>query len=133
MLPADFYDLPLQVNNLQTKLYIYYLAHTELAPAILWVGDHIEYLKAKLMTLNYNTPSPVVDVWSEVIAPEVVTHLIAGDLGIQYDEALNVLRDEAAWEYGGMIDNTPGFIKKADLYMQLLEYYIKPLFEYRWQ
>jgi len=72
------------------------LVHTELAPEILWVGNHIEHLKAKLITLNYNTPSlHCVDVLSEVIAPEVVAHLIASDLGAQYDEA--------AWEYGGVI------------------------------
>ena len=57
-----------------------------------------------------------MDVLSEVIAPEVVAHLIPSDLEIQYDEALNVLRDEAAWKYGGIIDNTPDFIKNADLY-----------------
>jgi hypothetical protein len=46
-----------------------------------------------------------------VIAPEVVTHLIAHDLEMQYDEALEILRDETAWKYGGMIDdNTPTFI-----------------------
>ena len=61
------------------------------------------------------------NILSEVIAPGVVAHLIASNLGIQYDEALNVLRDEAAWEYGNMVNNTPDFIKKADLYMQLLE------------
>jgi len=55
------------------------------------------------------------------VAPKVVAHLISSDLGIQYDEALNVLRDEAAWEYAGMIDSTPDFIKKVDLYMPLLE------------
>ena len=58
---------------------------------------------------------------SEVSAPEVVAHLVAGDLGVHYDEALNVLRNEAAWEYGRMVGNTPGFIKKGDLHMQLLE------------
>jgi hypothetical protein len=58
---------------------------------------------------------------SEVIATQVVAHLITSDLGKEYDEALNVLRDEAAWEYGRMIYNTPDFMKKADLYMQLLE------------
>jgi hypothetical protein len=48
--------------------------------------------------LNCDTlPSHCIDVLSEVIAPEVVAHLIASDLGVQYDEAL---RDEAAWEYG---------------------------------
>ena len=49
------------------------------------------------MALGYNAPSPhCVDVLSEVIAPEVVTHLIASNLGIQYDKALNVLKHEAA-------------------------------------
>jgi hypothetical protein len=57
---------------------------------------------------------------AEVIAPEVVTHLIAHDLEIQYNEALEILRDETAWKYGGMVDNTPNFIHKAGLYMQLL-------------
>jgi hypothetical protein len=67
------YDLP---------AYIYYLVHTELALEILWVGEH---LKAKLIALNCNTPSlHCVDVFSEVIVPEVVAHLIASDLRIQY-------------------------------------------------
>jgi hypothetical protein len=47
----------------------------------------------------------------EVIASEFVAHLIASDLGMQYDEVLNVLRDKAAWEYGVMIDNTPDCLK----------------------
>jgi hypothetical protein len=34
---------------------IYYLVHTKLAPEILWVDDHIDHLKAKLATLNYDT------------------------------------------------------------------------------
>jgi hypothetical protein len=96
--------------------------HTPLAPEALWVGDHIDHLKAKLIALNCDTlPSHCIDVLSEIFAPEVVAHLITSDLGVQYDEALNVLTDEAAWDYGGIIDNTPDFIKKADLYMQLLE------------
>ena len=49
---------------------------------------------------------------SEIIAPEVA-HLIASDPEAEYDEALNVLRDEAAWECGRMVDNTPDFIKKG--------------------
>jgi hypothetical protein len=88
----------------------------KVAPEILWIGDHMEHLKAKLehyiMILLFTV--------SGVFAPEAVTRLIANDLGIQYDEALDVLNDEAAWESGGMVDNTPDFIK-ADLYMQLLE------------
>jgi hypothetical protein len=55
-----------------------------------------------------------------VIVPEVVTHLIVHDLRIEYDETLEILQDETAWKYAGMIDNTPTFIQKADLYMQLL-------------
>jgi hypothetical protein len=57
---------------------------------------------------------------TEVIAPKVVTHLIVHDLGIECDEALEILQDETAWKYGGMIDNTQTFIQKVDLYMQLL-------------
>jgi hypothetical protein len=48
-----------------------------------------------ILTLNYNT-TDLHEVVAEVIAPEVVTHLIAYDLGIGYDEALEVLRDEIA-------------------------------------
>jgi hypothetical protein len=51
------------------------------------MGDHMELLKAKLLALDYNT----TDLHAVVIAPEVVTHLIAHDLGIVYDEALEVL------------------------------------------
>jgi hypothetical protein len=79
----------------------------------MWIGEH---LKAKLRALHYDTLH-CVDVLSEVIAPEVVAHSIARNVGIQYDEALNVLKDEAAWEYSGVIDNTP----EAELYMQLLD------------
>jgi hypothetical protein len=87
---------------------IYYLVYTELALEILWVGNHIDHLKAKLVALNYNTLH-CINVLLEVIAPEVVARLIASDLGIQYDESLNVLRDEVAWEYGVMIDSSQLF------------------------
>jgi hypothetical protein len=47
--------------------------------------------------LNCDTlPSHLTGVLSKIIAPEVVTHLIASDFEVQYDKALNVLRDEAA-------------------------------------
>jgi hypothetical protein len=55
------------------------------------------HLKNKLIALHHDTFYSV-DVLSEVIAPEVITHLIASDLGIQYDEALDILKDETAWE-----------------------------------
>jgi hypothetical protein len=55
----------------------------------------------------------VIGVLSEVIAPEFVAHLIASGVRVQYNKALNVLRDEAAWEYGRMIDNTPDRQKVA--------------------
>jgi len=53
----------------------------------------------------YNTTDLHAQV-AEVVAPGVVTHLIAHDFGIQYGEASD--------------DNTPTFIQKAGLYMQLL-------------
>jgi hypothetical protein len=49
---------------------IYYLVYTELALEILWVGDHIDHLRVKLVALNYDTSS-LYSVLSEVIAPEV--------------------------------------------------------------
>jgi hypothetical protein len=39
--------------------------------------------------LNYDSLH-YIDVLLEVIASEFVAHLIASDLGIQYDEAMNV-------------------------------------------
>jgi hypothetical protein len=89
----------------------------------MWIGDHIEHLKTKLEALHYDTLH-CVDVLLEVIAPEVVAHLIASNLGIQYDEALNVLKDKAAWEYGEMIDNTPEFIRKRIIHAALRIAYI---------
>jgi hypothetical protein len=72
--------------------------------------------------LNHNT-TDLHAVVAEAIAPEVATHLIAHDLGIGYDEALEVLRDETAWNYGRMIDNSAlAFVQKADLYMQFLDH-----------
>jgi hypothetical protein len=82
----------------------------------------MERLKAKLLALNYNT-TDLHEVVAEAIAPEVVTHLIAHDRGIGYDEALKVLRDETAWNCGRTIDNSaPAFMQKVDLYMQLLDH-----------
>jgi hypothetical protein len=72
---------------------IYYLVHTELASEILWVGNHIDHLKAELVVLNYTLHC--INVLLEVV-DQVVARLITNDLGIQYDEPLNVLRDEAA-------------------------------------
>jgi hypothetical protein len=36
---------------------------------------------------------------SEIRSLRWATHLIASDLGVQYDEALDILKDETAWEY----------------------------------
>jgi hypothetical protein len=100
----------------------YWGVHTEFSPEILWIGDHMEQLKTKLAVINYNTTNLHAQV-AEVNVPEVVTHLIAHDLEIQYDEALEVLRDETVWKYGDMIDgNTPTFIQKADLYKHVCMY-----------
>jgi hypothetical protein len=50
--------------------------------------------------------------WQIITSTRSCCALIASDLGVKYDEALNVLRDEAAWEYGGMIDDTADFIRR---------------------
>jgi hypothetical protein len=59
-----------------TPIGYYWGVHTELAPEILWAGDHIERLKAKLLALNYNT-TDLHAIVTEVIVTEVVTHPIA--------------------------------------------------------
>jgi len=79
-----------------TKLY--HLVHTELTPEISWIGGHKEHLRSKFAALHHDTFHSV-DVLSEVIAPEVITHLIASDPGIQYNEALDILKDETALNY----------------------------------
>ena len=98
-----------------TPVGYYWGVHAELAPEILWIGDHIwNDLKAKLLALSYNT-TDLHAVVAELIALEVFTHLIAHDLGIGHDEALEVLRDEIVWNYGGTTDNNaPAFVQKAD-------------------
>jgi hypothetical protein len=87
----------------------YWRVHTELSPEILSIDDHMERLKIKLAAINYNT-TDLHALVAEVIAPKVVTHLIAHDFGVECDEALEILRDETAWMYGGMIGKTPNFI-----------------------
>lgn len=39
----------------------------------------------------------------EVIAPEILTHMISADMGVDYDDALVLLRDPEAREYGSYI------------------------------
>jgi hypothetical protein len=41
----------------------------------LWIGDHWEHLKNKFVALYHDTFHSE-DVLSEVIAPEVITHLL---------------------------------------------------------
>jgi hypothetical protein len=61
----------------------------------LLISDHTERLKTKLAAISYDT-TDLHALVAEVIAPEVVKHLIAHDLGIKCDEALEILRDETA-------------------------------------
>ena len=48
-----------------------------------------------------------------VIAPEVIVHLTAADMHIDYDAALLVVQSSKARQYGGLVSRTKLFIKDA--------------------
>jgi hypothetical protein len=64
-----------EVSLANSPVGYYWGVHIELSPEILWIGDHTEQLKTKLAAINYNT-TDLHALVAEVIAPEVVTHLI---------------------------------------------------------
>lgn len=66
------------------------LARFELVPIIIY--HHIQLLKKRLRETGdmreMASGSPPVDFIGSVIVPEILTHMIALDLHIDYDEAL---------------------------------------------
>jgi hypothetical protein len=88
-----------------------YIVHTELAPELPWIGNH---LKFKLVALHYGTLHYVYNPRSRCASDCKRSRT-------KYDKTLDILRDEAAWEYGGTIGDPSEFIKKADLYLKLLD------------
>lgn len=74
------------------------LARFELVSLI--IQHHIQLLKRRLRDTDDSQEliSAPIDIVGAVIAPEILTHMIALDLHIDYDDALEILRtDEAMW------------------------------------
>ena len=52
-------------------------------------------------------------VLGAVIAPEVIVHLTAADMHIDYDAALLIVQSSKARQYGDLVSRTKLFIKDA--------------------
>ena len=63
------------------------LVHEEFGPAFAWMGN-LGALKAKLQELGYDGDRDMVV--GAIIAPEVIIHLTAADMHVDYDSALMV-------------------------------------------
>ena len=63
-------------------------------------------LKAKLQELGDGDM-----VVGAVIAPEVIIHLTAADMHVDYDSALMVVQSSKARQYGDLVSRTKLFIK----------------------
>ena len=66
-------------------------------------------LKAKLQGLGYDGEGDMVV--RAVIAPEVIIHLTAADMHVDYDSALMVVQSSKARQYGDLVSRTKLFIK----------------------
>ena len=68
-------------------------------------------LKLKLREIGYDGDGDIVV--GCVIAAEVIFHLTAADIHIDYDAALLVVRSLKARQYGDLVSRTKLFIKDA--------------------
>ena len=68
-------------------------------------------LKAKLQELGYDEDGDMVV--GAVIAPEVIVHLTAADMNVDYDAALLVAQSSKARQYGDLVSRTKLFIKNV--------------------
>ena len=66
-------------------------------------------MKAKLQELGYGGDGDMVV--GAVIAPEVIVHLTAADMHVDYDAALLVVQSSKARKYGDLVSRTKLFIK----------------------
>ena len=66
-------------------------------------------LKAKLQELGYDGDRDMV--FGVGIASEVIIHLTAADMHIDYDSALMVVQNSKARQYGDLVSRTKLFIK----------------------
>ena len=86
------------------------LVHEEFGPSFAWMGN-LAALKAKLREIGYDGDGDMVV--GAMIAPEVIVHLTAADMLIDYDAALLVVQNLKARQYGDLVSRTKLFIKDA--------------------
>ena len=67
-------------------------------------------LKSKLREIGYDGDGDMV---VGVIAAEVIVHLTAADMHIDYDAALLIVQSPKARQYGDLVSRTKLFIKDA--------------------
>ena len=84
------------------------LVHEGFGPSFAWMGNLVA-LKAKLREIGYDGDGDMVI--GAVIAPEVIVHLTAADMHIDYDAALLVVQSLKARQYGDLVSRTKLFIK----------------------
>ena len=73
--------------------------------------SNLAALKAKLQEIGYNEDGDMVI--RGVIAAEVIVHLTAADMHIDYDAVLLVVQSLKAHQYGDLVSRTKLFIKDA--------------------
>ena len=61
-------------------------------------------LKAQLQELGYDGDGDMVV--EAVITPEVIIHLTAADMDVDYDSALTVVQSSKARQYGDLVSRT---------------------------
>ena len=84
--------------------------HQEFRQSFVCMGN-LAALKAKLQEIGYNEDEDMVI--RGVIAAEVIVHLTAADMHIDYDAVLLVVRNPEAHQYGDLVFRTKLFIKDA--------------------
>ena len=71
------------------------------------IGGHRDHLEGKLVAFHRTVHS--VDVLSNVIDGGGIPHLISMVLGVPYDEALDILKDDTEWGVWGDVRRNAGF------------------------
>lgn len=64
---------------------------------------HPSYMRIKQRLVDLNMLDDLDLFIREVIAPELFTHMICLDMHIQYDDALTILYESQAWDYGNIL------------------------------
>ena len=86
------------------------LVHEEFGTSFAWMGD-LAALKAKLREIGCDGDGDMVV--GAVIVPEVIVHLTAADMRIDYDAALLLMQSLNARQYGDLVSRTKLFIRNA--------------------